>query len=212
MNKPIFWFMIVIILPVFVNVLSNLISEYLVDKTSEIHEISKFDNDRTEPPEMTDKMVMEPNIVGTPQIADKVLEMPRIADKIVETPKIVNQIIDEKAVSIDFWLDAKGKTRFVSRQAVVSYYQVEAAKGRKLFFSLFSRSSSRGAWLPLLKNQAIQAGQLYSFPAAPVSSPFITQGYDLHLQAGTEHFLAVVSAEPNDGSVLVRKELRVDVQ
>jgi hypothetical protein len=156
-------------------------------------------------------MVIEPNIVGTPHIADKVVEMPRIADKIVERPKIVNQI-DEKAVSVDFWLDAKGKTRFVSRQAVVSYYQVEAAKGRKLFFSLFSRSSSRGAWLPLLKNQAIQAGQLYSFPAAPVSSPFVTQGYELHLQAGIEYFLAVVSAEPNDGSVLVRKELMVEVQ
>ncbi len=165
MNKTILWIFVLIIIPISVNVISDLISEHLLNEDSEI--------------------------------------------KVDEVPEIVNK----NTISVDFWLNEKGKMDFQNNQAVVVHYKIKADNEQSLFFSLFSRASSDGAWSPLLENQLVKVGELYSFSVVKVkSSQFVTQGFELHLQAGTEYFLAVVSAEPNGNSELARKELIVEVE
>ncbi|MDM8565761.1 hypothetical protein QUF74_08920 [Candidatus Halobeggiatoa sp. HSG11] len=169
MNKTILWIFVLIIIPISVNVVSDLISEHLLNEDSKIIE----------------------------NIDKKTFEIPKIANK--------------NTISVDFWLNEKGEMYFQNNQAVVVRYKVEAASEQTLFFSLFSRASSDSVWSPLLENQLVKVGELYSFPVVK-SSQFVTQGLELRLQAGTEYFLAVVSAEANGNSELARKELIVEVE
>ncbi|MDM8558694.1 hypothetical protein [Candidatus Parabeggiatoa sp. HSG14] len=203
MNKTILWIFVLVIIPISVNVISDLIFEHLLNKDSE----TKVGNENFEPPAIT----------KTPSIVDEVSkvggkitvpQVPKIDKKTFEIPKIINK----NTISVDFWLNEKGKTYFQNNQAVVVRYKVEAANEQSLFFSLFNRTSSDGVWSPLLENQLVKVGKLYSFSMVKVkSSQFVTQGLELRLQAGTEYFLAVVSAEANGNSELARKELIVEV-
>ena len=199
MNKTILWIFILIIIPISVNVISDLISEHLHNEDSETEVVSE----NFKPPEITE----------TPNIVD---EVPKVDDKITEpqVPKIeIPKIANKNQISIDFWLDEKGKMYFQNNQAVVVHYKIEAVSEQSLFFSLFNRASSGGAWSPLLENQLVKVGKLYSFSVVEVkSSQFVTQGLELRLQAGTEYFLAIVSAEPNGNSELARKKLIVEVE
>jgi len=202
MNKAILWIFIIIIIPISVNVISDLISEHLRNKDSE----TKVGNENFKPPEITEA----PKIVDeVSKVDDKIteLQVPKIGDKTFEMPKIANKNI----ISVDFWLNEKGKMYFQNNQAVVVHYKVKAPSEQSLFFSLFNRASSAGAWSPLLENQLVKVGEMYSFPVVK-SSQFVTQGFELRLQTGTEYFLAVVSAEANGNSELARKELIVEVE
>ena len=204
MNKTILWIFILIIIPISVNVISDLISEHLLNEDSK----TKAVNENFEPPEITET----PNIVDeVSKVGGKITEpqVPKIDKKTFEIPEVAKK----NTISIDFWLDEKGKMYFQNNQAVVVRYKVEAASEQSLFFSLFNRASSDGVWSPLLENQLVKVGKLYSFSEVKVkSSQFVTQGLELRLQAGTEYFLAVVSAEPNGNSELARKELIVEVE
>ena len=202
MNKTILWIFVLIIIPISVNVISDLISEHLLNEDSE----TKVVNENFKPPEISET----PNIVDeVSKVDDKIaeLQVAKIDEKAFAIPKIANK----KTISIDFWLDEKGKMYFQNNQAVVVHYKVEAASEQSLFFSLFNRASSDGAWSPLLENKLVKVGKLYSFPVVK-SSQFVMLGFELRLQAGMEYFLAVVSAEANGNSELARKELIVEVE
>jgi len=204
MNKAILWIFVLIIIPISVNVISDLIFEHLINEDSE----TKVGNENFKPSEISET----PNIVDeVSKVDDKIteLQVAKIDEKTFEMPKIANK----NTISIDFWLDEKGKMYFQNNQAVIVRYKVEAASEQSLFFSLFNRASSDGAWSPLLENQLVKVGELHSFSVVKVkSSQFVTQGFELRLQAGTEYFLAVVSAEANGNSELARKELIVEVE
>jgi len=196
-----------------VNVISDLISEYLLNEDSETIEKVVYENFK--PPEMSeapkivdDKMTEQP--VQVPKSDEKIAEQPVQVAKIDENTFEMPKMAHKNPISVDFWLDEKGKMSFQNNQAVVVRYKLEAAREQSLFFSLFNRASSGGAWSPLLENQLVKVGELYSFPAVK-SSQFVTQGFELRLQTGTEYFLAVVSAEANGHSELARKELIVEV-
>ena len=204
MNKTILWIFVLIIIPISVNVISDLIYEHLHNEDSETEVVSE----NFKPPEITET----PNIVDeVSKVGGKITEpqVPKIDKKTFEIPEVAKK----NTISIDFWLDEKGKMYFQNNQAVVVRYKVEAASEQSLFFSLFNRASSDGTWSPLLENQLVKVGKLYSFSEVKVkSSQFVTQGLELRLQAGTEYFLAVVSAEPNGNSELARKKLIVEVE
>ena len=204
MNKTILWIFVLIIIPISVNVISDLISEHLLNEDSE----TKIVNENFKPPEITET----PSIVDeVPKVDEKIteLQVAKIGENTFEMPKTANK----NTISIDFWLDEKGKMYFQNNQAVVVHYKIEAVSEQSLFFSLFNRASSGGAWSPLLENQLVKVSKLYSFSVVKVkSSQFVTQGFELRLQAGTEYFLAVVSAEANGNSELARKELIVEVE
>jgi len=116
----------------------------------------------------------------------------------------------KSSVMLSFWLDSVGKTPFNRGQAVVCYYKVDGAINQPLFFSLFNRSSSGDVWLPVLEYDPIEVGKLYAFPPPLSSSEFVSQGNELRLEAGSEYFMAVVSAKPDE--VLARKVLVVEVR
>jgi len=119
-----------------------------------------------------------------------------IFERLTEQPK---EILPNSSVRLSFWLDSVGQTQFNRGQAVVCYYKVDATINQPLFFSLFNRTSSSDILLPVLESDPIEVGKLYAFPPPLSSSEFVTQGNELRLEAGTEYFMAVVSAQLYQG-------------
>jgi hypothetical protein len=102
------------------------------------------------------------------------------------------------AVTVTFWLNSPGKTQFSTHDLVIFYYQVNSPKHHRLYFTLFNVSPS-GKWLILLNNEAIEAGQLYSMPKTRYDwrpGEILRRDRRLRLEAGREHFKAIVTSAP----------------
>ena len=121
MNKTILWIFILIIIPISVNVISDLISEHLHNEDSETEVVSE----NFKPPEITETPNIVDEVVEVSKVDDKIteLQVAKIDEKTFEMPKTANK----NTISVDFWLDEKGKMYFQNNQAVVVRYKVEAA-------------------------------------------------------------------------------------
>ncbi|MEN8221207.1 MAG: hypothetical protein ABFS56_33630 [Pseudomonadota bacterium] len=133
-----------------------------------------------------------------------------IYERINEPPPPIKEDLPKSTIMLSFWLDSIGKTQFNRNQAVVCYYKVDGTTNQPLFFSLFNRTSNNDTWLPMLKNEPIEIGKLYSFPPPLSTSENVTQGNKLYLETGTEYFKAIVSAKPDE--ILTHKKLMIEIR
>ncbi|OQY48181.1 MAG: hypothetical protein DRR08_26585 [Candidatus Parabeggiatoa sp. nov. 2] len=102
------------------------------------------------------------------------------------------------SVTVRFWLNSPDQTQFSTHDRVIFYYQINSPRHHRLYFTLFNVSPA-GKWAILLNNEAIEAGQLYSLPKTRQDwrpGQLFRRDRRLRLEAGREHFKAIVTSAP----------------
>ncbi len=103
--------------------------------------------------------------------------------------------------SVDFWLDAPGKTQFSAREPVTAYFFLNGGGARgEAYMSLLNIAPS-GVGSLVFRNRPLPAGRPFSIPGNPATlahAHYRVVDQLLWLERGREDFHVVVTGRPLD--------------